>query len=132
MRNPFSRLFHKRDSDFGDIRSHVLNERFREPFDELPPAPAPPPAPPRYEGYDDFTQKTRDVFAPYPVQQPPPPPPGFEPLAREPALEKVSRDYDIMDRLNIIESQLSAIRSQTELINERLKNMESRLVQRRY
>jgi chaperonin cofactor prefoldin len=38
-----------------------------------------------------------------------------------------------MDRLNLIESQLAAIRSMTETINERLKNMESRLgLQRRY
>jgi chaperonin cofactor prefoldin len=38
-----------------------------------------------------------------------------------------------MDRLNLIESQIAAVRSMTETINERLKNMESKLVmQRRY
>lgn len=138
MRNPFGRLFHRRDRDeFSDIRSHVLNEKFGDrlnEFEQYPQMPPPTgPQPPQFMqaqgGYDDFTPKTRDVFAPFPTQQPPlQPGPDFAPAA-----EKVNRDYDIMDRLNIIESQLSAIRSQTELINERLKNMESRLgLGRRY
>ena len=46
--------------------------------------------------------------------------------------DESSRNYDILDRLNIIEAQLSAIRSQTETINERLKNMEMKLGPRRY
>ncbi len=44
---------------------------------------------------------------------------------------KPSSNYDILDRLSLIEAQLSAIRSQTETINERLKNMEVRLTGRR-
>ncbi|MFH0832913.1 MAG: hypothetical protein V1900_04290 [Candidatus Aenigmatarchaeota archaeon] len=40
------------------------------------------------------------------------------------------KDYDIAERLGVIEAQLQAIRSQTETINERLKNMEMRLPRR--
>ncbi|MBI5332590.1 MAG: hypothetical protein HZB65_03385 [Candidatus Aenigmarchaeota archaeon] len=39
--------------------------------------------------------------------------------------------YELLDRLSIIEAQLTAIRSQTETINERLKLMEIR-TSRRY
>ncbi len=38
-----------------------------------------------------------------------------------------SKDYDVLQRLDVIESQLQAIRSQTETINERLKNLEFKL-----
>ncbi|MBI2579836.1 MAG: hypothetical protein HYW27_02960 [Candidatus Aenigmarchaeota archaeon] len=43
------------------------------------------------------------------------------------AMRGPSKDYDVMQRLDVIESQLQAIRSQTETINERLKNLEFRL-----
>lgn len=137
MRNPFGRLFHRRDRDFDEIRSHVLNEKFSggrlNEFEPYPPMlPQTPQQAPDFaqSGYEDFSPKTMDVFAPFPTQQPPmQPSPDFAPAAAG----KVNRDYDIMDRLSLIESQLSAIRSQTELINERLKNMESRLgLGRRY
>ncbi|MDI6721061.1 MAG: hypothetical protein QMD85_01630 [Candidatus Aenigmarchaeota archaeon] len=45
----------------------------------------------------------------------------------EKAFRGPSKDYDVMQRLDVIESQLQAIRSQTETINERLKNLEFRL-----
>ncbi len=51
---------------------------------------------------------------------------GFEEFQPEP-MRGPSKDYDVMQRLDMIESQLQAIRSQTETINERLKNMEFRL-----
>lgn len=57
---------------------------------------------------------------------------GFDDFEqRRPAMEE-TKDYDILDRLRMIEAQLSAIRSQTETINERLKNLEVRLTGRRY
>jgi len=43
----------------------------------------------------------------------------------EPAMKIGS--YEVMDKLNFIESQLSAIKSQTELLNERMKNLETKL-----
>ncbi len=41
-------------------------------------------------------------------------------------------NYEIMDRLAFIENQLTAIKSQVELVNERLKNLDARLGTRRY
>ena len=55
---------------------------------------------------------------------------GFENTA-EPS-RKYSEKYDILDRLDFIENQLSAIKSQTETINERLKNIDMKLSQRRF
>jgi hypothetical protein len=53
------------------------------------------------------------------------------PVEKEPiSMERTDDKYEIMDRLNIIEAQLTAIRSQTETINERLKNMEMRIGRR--
>ncbi|MBI4019355.1 MAG: hypothetical protein HY364_03810 [Candidatus Aenigmarchaeota archaeon] len=40
---------------------------------------------------------------------------------------RTEANYDIMEKLTMIESQLAAIRSQTETINERLKNLEFRM-----
>ena len=132
----FGFLKKKKEDDFGDIRSNVLNEpNFDEP---------------------DFPSRQREADFPMPrassARQGPPP--GFEdplqprrfddrPQFDEPAgfgsidvrqEQRGSRnDYDTADRLNLIESQLAAIRSMTETINERLKNMESRMgYQRRY
>ncbi|MBI2173411.1 MAG: hypothetical protein HYT73_04385 [Candidatus Aenigmarchaeota archaeon] len=51
---------------------------------------------------------------------------GFEDMG-QPAMRGPSKDYDVMQRLDVIESQLQAIRSQTETINERLKNLEFKL-----
>ncbi len=117
------------DFDYQDIRSSVLNEQ------------------PKPEGYEAYEP---------PVQEPPEPKflrpqrePEYDDRYRTPAqkrYEELTMDqapigqaqqtqevrYDIIDRLNIIEAQLSAIRSQTETINERLKNLEMRLTGRRY
>jgi len=64
--------------------------------------------------------------------------PGFENMAEPPHGSKPvygasgSDKYDVIDRLNFIENQLSAIKSQTETINERLKNIDMKLSQRRF
>ena len=85
----------------------------------------------------DFEQPPKDPFG-RPVKQEEewnPPFPGkstgFEEFQPEP-FRGPSKDYDVMQRLDVIESQLQAIRSQTETINERLKNMEFRMGGRRY
>lgn len=101
------RILRRNEPELEDFRSHVLGQSYE------PPEPEPEPPKKIYE---------RE------------PPPGMEPFGfeePEPATAEVSKNYEIIDRLNIIEAQLSAIRSQTETINERLKNMELRL-QRRY
>jgi hypothetical protein len=135
----------KHDADYGDIRSHVINKPFLEPQSQTVK---------EKFGFErqDFP---RDPYAPEPFTPPPqafsPQPPGrmeeqgFEqypvskPLGSRPdprmdfgAEREQRKDYDILDRLNIIESQLQAIRSQTETINERLKNIDARLGVRRY
>lgn len=103
------------DDDYGDLRSGILNEP--EPAFRRQPL-----EPPAERNYDDFSQKTRDVFEPMSMQ---PPASDFN--------QAPNRNYEIMDRLNLIESQLAAVRSMTETINERLKNMEAKLgLQRRY
>lgn len=132
----FSRLkekiTHRRDEDFYDFRSHVLG---------APPAPAAPepqmPEPleplPRFGQEPDFSEpviprsRLKDLTVEPPAYER-----GFErPFERGEPGERAGRDYDMLDRLSIIEAQLQAIRSQTETINERLKNMEMRLGTRR-
>jgi hypothetical protein len=126
-----NRLLGRRE-ELGDIRSHVLGE---EPFEREYPGTRPeedegfgprevpelPEASPR-----GFGERYGERF-------------GREPIAmeeREPiAMEREpqsSGSYELMDRLKMIEAQLSAIRSQTETINERLKNLEMKLTGRRY
>ncbi len=110
------RIKRNKEEDYDDLRSGILGE----PAPYTPAAAEPPPA----RGYEDFTPRTRDIFEPIPTATLPTP--EFDTPTK-------SRDYDIMDRLNLIESQLSSVRSMTETINERLKNMEAKLgMQRRY
>ena len=104
------------DNDLEDIRSNVLGD-----FRGMPPQPEP-----------DFPRRDRPVDVPAfddpfskgdRFQEPP----GFSTIDTRFSDQRTGerRDgYEIIDRLNLIESQLSAIRSQTETINERLKNME--------
>ena len=110
---------HKRNyDDVSDIRSNVLgNDFLRSPEPDFPRPQADFPRPGINER--QFNEPSFGQF-----QEPP----GFSSIdVRSPDREK---DYDILDRLNLIESQLSAIRSQTETINERLKNMERQLGRR--
>jgi hypothetical protein len=148
----FLRRVRHRGDDIDDVRSHVLGERFSpelepmaqpesfmrpEPFVPAPPAGRqrfdlgqPADYQPSYQQYGNeaeqpafesrYGEGSNFGF-----------PPGGQQLGR--TAEKVSRDYDVADRLQLIESQLSAIRSMTETINERLKNLEAKLgLQRRY
>lgn len=104
------------DNDYTEIRSHVIGERppAEMEFQERKFGPQPP------QEFND------DPFRPEPMRPEP-----FS--AREPvSFEQPRKDYDIMDKLSMIEVQLSAIRSQTETINERLKNLEMKLSSRRY
>ena len=137
----FGFLKKKKEDDFGDIRSGVLSE---PNFDE-------PDFPSRQSRETDFPPRAARQQGPPPGFEDPLQPRKFDnnnrfddrPQFDEPAgfgsidVRQEQRgprnDYDTTDRLNLIESQLAAIRSMTETINERLKNMESRMgYQRRY
>lgn len=119
----FSRF--KRGGDepsFDEVRSHVLGE-------EYPPLPPAPPAPPASRDFGD-----RPFAQSYP-ERGPMETPGFEmpdvsrgPIALEQKEDRAT--FEILDRLSMIEAQLAAIRSQTETINERLKNIDARLPRR--
>jgi hypothetical protein len=119
---------HKRE-DFEDIRSTVLSEKMNEPDfpreefgDPMKPmlSDRPPQEPPRVRGRFEEPEPRFEE------------PPGFSSIDTRPALREreAERNYDLMDRLNLMENQLSAIRSMTETINERLKNMERQLPRR--
>jgi hypothetical protein len=123
----------KDDEDIYGFRSQVLSQP--KQFDEEPAEPEPMeplptrssfandefPRPPQRRFQDEFPPRNpRDQLRDLTIEPTP---------LREPAFE---RNYDMMDKLNVIEAQLSAIRSQTETINERLKNLESRMGARRY
>src|SRR3989344_8436618 len=134
------------DEDFSDLRSSVL--------DEPPPY---PPSPSAQRGFEapppKFTRPVQDEFGARnrfeePVsrfddspdfgntQSPPPFPsrdPRFDSRLGEPVEsfpERKEGNYEVIDRLNFIENQLAAIKSQTETINERLKNLELKLGRR--
>lgn len=118
---------HRKDyDDLEDIRSNVLGNdllRLQPPEPDFPRAATERRVADRFPGIEE----------PMRFEEPP----GFTSVdTRFPDRnqERFSQDkqnsYDIMDRLNLIESQLSAIRSQTETINERLKNMETKLTRR--
>jgi hypothetical protein len=123
----------KHDYDYSDIKGHVLGKPFSpEPqtigekfgldkMQEFPAAPYEPnkqirgPAPVVSRENYSFDEPSR-------IES------GHD-FDRQPAQR---RDMDIIDRMSIIESQLQAIRSQTETINERLKNIDAKLGARRY
>jgi len=135
----FSRFRHRSGDDepsFDEVRSHVLGE-------EYPPLPGQPPSPPpelsasprQYPGMGAGERLAREAYYPESRVEN-----RFEPLGmempgagREPVAMDQKEDrtlFEIMDRLSMIEAQLSAIRSQTETINERLKNIDARLPRR--
>ena len=134
------------DDDFSDLRSSVL--------DEPPPY---PPSPPAQRGFEapppKFTRPVQDEFGPRNrVEEPvsrfndspgfgdtqfpssfPSRESRFDPRLGQPMEsfpEKKEGSYEVIDRLNFIENQLAAIKSQTETINERLKNLELKLGRR--
>ena len=106
-----NRLHRKDYDDAEDIRSSVLGD-FRMPQEPEP----------------DFPRPNRKVEVP--AWDDPTSPQQFDNPAGFGSID-MRQPAQIMDRLSLIESQLSAIRSQTETINERLKNME-RSMGRRY
>lgn len=126
----FDRLkerFSRKHDDLGidDMRAGVLGRPSMDFQDPLPLA----------KGLDDFNPDTPQRA---PARVPDALSSGFgnsrygEPVAMDTGFSddrrsSSGRDFDIMDRLNLIESQLTAIRSQTETINERLKNLEVKL-----
>ncbi len=123
------------DDDYGDIRSSVLNERpAPEGYNQYEAPAAEPPEPQflRPKRFEDQQPQYDDKYR-TPSQK------RYEELTFDQpqssgqmgqTVQQQEAKYDIMDRLNIIEAQLSAIRSQTETINERLKNIEMRLPRR--
>jgi hypothetical protein len=117
------------DNDYQDIRSNVLNEPPRpEGYEQYEPPPAEPPEPAflgrHQRQYDDkYRTPSQKRYEELTFDEQSLPGGGLQPA---------SESYDMMEKLRIIEAQLSAIRSQTETINERLKNMEMRLTGRRY
>src|SRR3990172_11511378 len=96
------------EEDYDELRSSILSDRAFEPpkSDYVP----------EKKAYDDFTPRTKDVFEPVSA-------PSF-PSSFEKPPEFTARNYELIDRLSVMESQISAIRSMTETINERLKNLE--------
>ena len=114
----------RRDDDFENIRSNVLSRDVNEPDF------------PRFDKPEDINDPLTPVSdRRFPDKFDDEPkfgqPPGFSSIdTRGEDKYKEERNYDIIDRLNLIESQLSAIRSQTETINERLKNIERQLPRR--
>jgi len=154
-----NKFFKRRDSDdISDIKTHVIgdtsldaNDPFAPPDqtqqnDPLtPPDPFTPaeqqPPPPAQQPLKRTDAMQEPGFG-QPVQNEQPlkfeddlgPPTAKnmgipDPIGQQP---DTSRDYEIRDRLHMIESQLSAIRSQTETINERLKNIEMRMSGKRF
>lgn len=122
IKNKFRR---KSYDDMEDIRSNVVGNNFMNPEPDFPPR-RPSPVEDDLNALADprFAQKRFDDPVARHFE-----PPGFSSIdVRE--QPRGRDDYDILDRLNLIESQLSAIRSQTETINERLKNLETKLVRR--
>lgn len=102
------KILRRNEPELEDYRSHILSQ------------PMPEPEPPK-----KLFEREPPVGDVQPF--------GFEERGFEkPDTLEVSKNYEMMDKLNMIEAQLSAIRSQTETINERLKNLEMRLQGRRY
>jgi hypothetical protein len=114
----------RRDDDFENIRSNVLSRdmnepdfpRFEKPEDVNDPL---SPMADRRFGEQRFGEEPRFKE-----------PPGFSDIDTRSDRYRDDKNFDVIDSLNLIESQLSAIRSQTETINERLKNIERQLPRR--
>ncbi len=119
------------EEEYGsEVREAVLGYPPAPPAPEYPSAPRPrfeERAPPEYEPIDRPERR----FERYPGEREFSPElpelPGREPERRE----EPGTNYEILDRLRIIETQLATIRAQTETINERLKSLELQLRVRR-
>jgi hypothetical protein len=120
---------------FEKFREKVMGKREVVPPEEIreavlgPPVP-PPPAPALYaEKPPELAPAYTPPYSPYApeFERPELPPPEL--VSRETIKKEEERSlaFEIRDRLSIIEAQLTAIRSQTETINERLKSLELKL-----
>jgi hypothetical protein len=110
------RIYGRKDEDLGDlddIKSYASGDQYNEQFKNM------------------YPEKQKQWEGPETAE-----PEALQTDRRELSFDNpakrndVEREYDIADRLKIIESQLQAIRSQTETINERLKNMEMHMGRR--
>lgn len=113
------RLLRRNEAEIDDLRSHILGQAQQMPDPEPP------------KKLYEREPSVEDV-KPFDFENER----GFEGrgslgIGVERDTVEVSKNYEIMDKLNMIDAQLSAIRSQTETINERLKNLELRLQGRR-
>jgi hypothetical protein len=119
-----NRVLGRKEDDLNDIRSYVTgDDQYDRQLNDLGPQQPPeedvmPPSKP-WEGQSleptrtdplDLVDDRRDLS-----------------LGQQDQHAASGNSYDISEKLNMIESQLSAIRSQTETINERLKNLEMKL-----
>lgn len=116
-----SKLFHRKSEDDIsnlDIKSHVLGSDYDSPEGDYNPPPMLPEF--RNEGPPLPEIPRQKPFAnPYRQSQ--------SQNFNEPAFSEQNpnfADKDINDSLRMIETQLMAIRAQTETINERIKNLE--------
>lgn len=118
----FDKLFRRKREEISEIKSHVLGN-VPEDFEPPPfePGVREPPSPTDIK--PPLDNELIDVEKPGRELKP-------LTLEQEESI-KESDMLEILDRLKFIESQLSAIKSQTETINERLKNLTMN-IERRY
>jgi hypothetical protein len=116
------------------IRAHVLGEAHALGTPPFPPSPvsrfsSAPSAPKgrygaEFEGEMPVSSEHVERLQPPSIEDfpqhemPAEPPPEFHKRLEERGV------YELMDRLSVIEAQLSAIRAQTETLNERMKTIE--------
>ena len=116
-------LGRKSSEDLDDIRSYVTGggDQYRQSLRESVGGGEDPPmdAPPKPWERENIAAEPPEPDNPFEARRD---------LSTEPIRGSRSEaNYDMMEKLTMIESQLAAIRSQTETINERLKNLEFRM-----
>lgn len=131
MFGKLKRIFRKKDDDFDvDFRSHVVGDTFK-------PSPVSEPMPSNdYDLSGPKEKPERPFLKREPIKMNDPElrssfDENYDDFSQAAATRQSgNNNYELNDRLGIIEAQLSAIRSQTETINERLKNLEMKLTRR--
>ncbi|MFH1420649.1 MAG: hypothetical protein ABIG30_01645 [Candidatus Aenigmatarchaeota archaeon] len=124
------------DIDVGDMRSHVLGNKFDVPEPNyMPRSRYAPPGLGRGP-----TQRTVNIGMPTDEPLPPEPMP-MQPLGMRPTFEEQApmsmpvigeKEDQILDKISFLRQELSTMKDQISLINERLKNIQSFLEQRKY
>jgi hypothetical protein len=118
------------EPSYDDVRSHVLGQEYpSSSFDQQLAPMAPPPRQDRF-GRNQFMERYPEAPTPFETPGLGMPEIGRQPIAMEKNETEERTNFEILDRLAMIEAQLAAIRSQTETINERLKNIDARLPRR--